>query len=95
MCVLCDNWEATPYSKRPTTDISTNTGHELMLLGFYLGAMETGKAEVTPLCAEHETIMRQISDFKDRQAEQQAALAAMTPPHKAYSSHPRDANGLQ
>jgi hypothetical protein len=51
-----------------------------MLLGFYLGATESAKAEIQPLCPEHEAIMRQIADFKDRQAEAHAAQAAMTPP---------------
>lgn len=82
MCVLCDNWAATPYSLRPTTDISSNTGHELMLLGFYLGAMTAGQAELQPLCGEHETIMRQIADFKEKQATAEAAQAAMVPPQE-------------
>lgn len=83
MCILCDNWDATPYSKRPTTDISTNTGHELLLLGFYLGAMATGAPELPVLCAEHEGILQQIGDFKDKQAAAQAALAAQAPPQIA------------
>jgi len=85
MCILCDNWEATPYSKRPTTDISTNTGHELLLLGFYLGAMATGLSELPALCPEHEGILQQIGDFKDRQAAAQAALIAQEPPQTSIT----------
>lgn len=91
MCVLCDNWDSTPYSKRPTTDISTNTGHELMLLGFYLGAMtvkgvvDTSQAELPSLCPEHEQIMQSIADFKEKQAAMLAAQVAMGPPQDAIS----------
>lgn len=85
MCILCDNWEATACSKRPTTDISTNTGHELMLLGYYLGAMSMGQTELPILCPAHEGILQQIADFKDTQAAAQAALAAQAPPQHAIN----------
>lgn len=79
MCILCDNWEATPYSKRPTTDISTNTGHELLLLGYYLGNLNVAADTLPQLCPEHEGILNQIADFKERQAAAIAAAAAQAP----------------
>ena len=76
MCILCDNWAATPYSKRPTTDIACSTGHELMLLGFYLGAQAADQDPVPILCPAHEKIMQEIADHKEGVARAEAALAA-------------------
>lgn len=80
MCILCDNWAATPCASRPTTDISCNTGHELMLLGFYLGAFSANATEVPPLCAAHEAIMNEIAEHKEGTAAAEAAARAVTTP---------------
>jgi hypothetical protein len=69
MCILCDNWAATDYARRPTTDISNATGHELMILGYYLGAMSVNQDPLPELCEPHENFLQQIADLKEREAE--------------------------
>ncbi len=80
MCILCDNWASTPHAARPTTDISCSTGHELMLLGFYLGAWSAAQSELPSLCPAHENIMNEIAQHKEGIAAMEAAAAVNPTP---------------
>lgn len=87
MCILCDNWTAMDYSRRPTTDISNAAGHELLILGYYLGVWSVNADPLPDLCEAHESVLKQIGDLKERQA---AALAAQ----KAAEQEPQQIQQL-
>lgn len=76
MCIICENWTAMDYSRRPTTDISNAAGHELLILGYYLGAWSVNSETLPELCEPHESVLKQIADLKERQAEALAAQKA-------------------
>jgi hypothetical protein len=77
-CVLCEMWARMPYIKKPTTPTTVQETEEALIIGYWLGHIDTDIS----VCERHESILKFISK---QETTQQSPVEPST--HSSVQQH--------